>query len=37
MIDEGKWKAAFEEFLDRPGSWDWLVPWAKQARCLPLY
>jgi hypothetical protein len=36
-FDRGTWDAAFRSFLAAPRTWDWLVPWARASRCLPIY
>jgi hypothetical protein len=32
-----EWRVAFEAFLANPGPWDFLVPWARDTACLPVY
>jgi hypothetical protein len=36
-LDLATWDGAFHSFLASPGKWDWLVPWARDSRCLPIY
>jgi hypothetical protein len=36
-FERDEWDAAFRSFLASPEKWDWLVPWARTSRCLPIY
>lgn len=32
-----QWEAAFEAFVARPDPWNFLLAWARDSRCLPVY
>jgi hypothetical protein len=36
-MDRDAWQASFERFLAEPGSWKFLVQWARTSACLPIY
>ena len=34
---KAEWESAYRTFLALPGKWDWLLPWAQESKCLPIY